>query len=161
MAQPAAEPTEVVVGSTGELLTPLGDPGDNPAGWASLGGVMLLVIGGMGVVYAVVAIVNHEWAVWANRSVLLLTTSQWGWVHLGLGGVLAFAGLGVLGGTETGRRIGVVVTALAMLVSFLALPAYPLWSLVMLTLEVLVLYCLVARASAPGRRQHPGVCRHT
>jgi len=114
------------------------------AGWAVFGGVTMIIVGAMNAIYGLVALFNDEWAVWSNRAVVYLDLTQWGWVHLIVGGVVLLAGIGVLSGNGVGRAAGAVVVAVAMLVSFVALPVYPLWSLVVLTLEALVLYALLA-----------------
>lgn len=145
--------------TVGETHIPLDDPDAETAGWVAYGGVLLLVLGAMYVVFAVVAIVHHQWSVWASRDVLLLDPYQWGWVHLGVGAVVALAGVGVLTGSVVGRRVGAVVAAAAMLVSFLALTAFPLWSIVMMAVGTLILYCLVVGGGVAGHRQHPSVCR--
>lgn len=130
------------------------------AGWVAYGGVLTLILAAMYLLFAVVAIIHHEWSVWASREVLLLSPLGWGWVHLGVAVFVAAAGLGILSGSATGRRAGALVVAGAMLVSFLAFNAFPLWSSVTLVLGAVVLYCLVARGGMAARRGHPQVCRH-
>lgn len=121
------------------------------AGWVAFGGMMMIILGAMNAIYGLIAIYNDEWAVWSNRAVVYLDLTQWGWIHLGVGVLVAVAGLGVLSGNGVGRAVGAVVVALSMLVSFLALPIYPLWSLVVLTLEALVLYALIAHGGELAR----------
>lgn len=122
------------------------------AGWVVFGGVTMIIVGAMNAIYGLVALFNDEWAVWSNRAVVYLDLTQWGWVHLIVGGIVLLAGIGVLSGNGVGRAAGAVVVALAMLVSFVALPVYPLWSLVVLTLEALVLYALLAHGDEVGHR---------
>lgn len=164
-SRPAAGTIQTVrAGSEGvgdSQLTLFHDPEADAAGWVAYGGVLTLILGGMYVLFAVVAIAYHEWPVWASREVLLLTPLQWGWVHLGVGVAVGLAGLGVLAGSTTGRRVGTGVVAAAMLVSFLAFTAFPLWSSVMMIVGALVLYCLVARGGVAGRRGHLEVGRHS
>ncbi len=114
------------------------------AGWVAFGGIMMIIIGALNAIYGAVAIFNDDWAVWSNRAIVYLDLTQWGWVHLAVGGLVMIAGFGVLSGNGVGRAAGAVVVAVSMIVSFVALPIYPLWSLVVLTLEALVLYALVA-----------------
>ena len=121
------------------------------AGWVAFGGMMMIILGAMNAIYGLIAIYNDEWAVWSNRAVVYLDLTQGGWIHLGVGVLVAVAGLGVLSGNGAGRAVGAVVVALSMLVSFLALPIYPLWSLVVLTLEALVLYALITHGGELAR----------
>lgn len=143
-----------------ERLTPVRDPDTDGTEWVAYGGVLSLILGAMYLLFAIVAITHHEWSVWASRDVLLLTPLAWGWVHLGIGIVVVAAGIGMLTGSVAGRRAGALIVAMAMLVSFLALTAFPLWSIVKMVLGALVLYCLVVRGGVAGHRPHPEVCRH-
>lgn len=122
------------------------------SGWVIFGGVVMIVIGAMNAIYGLIAVFNDEWAIWSNRTVVYLDLSQWGWVHLIVGGLVALAGIGVMSGNGVSRVAGSVIVALSMLVSFVALPIYPVWSLVVLTLEALVLYALIAHGGELARR---------
>lgn len=143
-----------------ERPTVVHDPDADADSWIAYGGILTLILAAMYLLFAVVAIIHHEWSVWASREVLLLTPLEWGWVHLGVGVVVTLAGLVVLAGSATGRRVGALVVAVAMLLSFLAFTAFPLWSSAKMVLGALVLYCLVARGGVAARRGHPQVCRH-
>lgn len=123
------------------------------SGWVVFGGVMMIIIGAMNAIYGLVALFNDEWTVWSNRTVVYLDLTQWGWVHLIVGGLVALAGIGVMSGNGVSRVAGSVVVALSMLVSFVALPIYPVWSLVALTLEALVLYALIAHGGDLARER--------
>jgi hypothetical protein len=76
-----------------------------------------------------------------------LDVTGWGWIHLALGLVVVLAGAGVMTGSSIARAIGVVIAALSMFANFLALPLYPLWSITVLTIDVLVIWALIAHGS--------------
>lgn len=121
-------------------------------GWIYFGGLMMIILGAMNALYGLVAVANDEWVVWGNRAVVYLDVTQWGWVHLVAGVIVVLAGIGVLTGSAVGRVIGAMVVALSMLVNFLAIPVYPVWSIVVLALEAFVLYALVAHGGELERR---------
>jgi hypothetical protein len=113
-------------------------------GWIFFAGFMLIIVGAMQAMYGLIALFNDEWAVWGNRAVVYLDITSWGWVHLILGVVVALVGIGVMTGNILARTLGVVIAGLSMLVNFLALPIYPIWSIVLITIDALVIYALIA-----------------
>jgi hypothetical protein len=82
--------------------------------------------------------------VWGNRAPLYLDLTPWGWVHLGIGVVLVLTGLGLLSGNILARTIAVFVAGLSIMANFLFMPAYPVWSLTIITIDVFVIFALTA-----------------
>jgi hypothetical protein len=113
-------------------------------GWIAFAGVMMIISGGLNALYGLIAAVNDEWVVWTNRASLYLDLSQWGWVHMIVGLVMVLAGIGVFSGNILARSVGVVVAALSLISNFLFIPAYPLWALIVITIDVLVIWALTA-----------------
>ena len=79
-----------------------------------------------------------------NRASLYLDISQWGWAHLILGLALVLSGFGVFSGNILARTVGVIVAAVSLIANFAFIPAYPLWALVVVTIDVLVIWALTA-----------------
>ena len=120
---------------------------DEPTGWTgwiSFAGVMLIIGGTFNLFYGVVAAVNDEWVVFGNRANVYLDVSQWGWVHIILGAIVMLAGIGVFSGNFLARMIGVIVAGVSMLVNFAFIPVYPFWALTVITIDVLVIWALMA-----------------
>ena len=113
-------------------------------GWIFFAGFMLLLVGVLQAIYGLIALFNDEWVVWGNRGAVYLDITQWGWVHLILGIVVVLTGLGVMTGNILARTIAVLIAGLSLVVNFLALPVYPIWSIVLITIDVLVIYALMA-----------------
>ncbi len=113
-------------------------------GWIIFASVMMLVGGAIGAIQGLVALLNDEWVVWGNVGNLYLDLSAWGWVHLILGIVVFLAGLGVLSGNILARTVGVIVAAISLVANFMFLPAYPIWSIVIITVNALVIWALTA-----------------
>jgi hypothetical protein len=120
-------------------------------GWITFAGIMMVILGALQAFYGVVAIVNDEWVLWGNGDAVVVDITAWGWIHLVIGVVVVLAGLGVLAGNMLARLIGVLVAGVSLIASFLALPLYPVWSLVVITLDVLVIWALVAHGSEMKR----------
>jgi hypothetical protein len=91
-----------------------------------------------------VAIVNDEWVVWTNRASLYLDISEWGWIHLIVGLVVLLSGIGVFSGNILARTVAVVAVSISLVANFFFIPAYPLWTLAVVTIDVLVIWALTA-----------------
>jgi hypothetical protein len=113
-------------------------------GWIAFAGVMMVIAGGLNAFYGLVAVVNDEWVVWTNRAALQLDISQWGWVHLIVGIALLLSGIGVFSGNVLARTVGVIAAGVSLIANFVFIPAYPLWALVVVTIDVLVIWALTA-----------------
>jgi hypothetical protein len=113
-------------------------------GWVGFAGVMMMLAGGLGAIQGFIAAVNDDWVVWGNRDDLYVDLSTWGWAHVIVGLIVFFAGAGVLTGNVLARMIGVAVAALSLIANFLILPAYPVWGLTVITMDVLIIWALTA-----------------
>jgi hypothetical protein len=129
--------------TTGETTVDYGR--DKPTGWVGwiwFAAIMMMISGALQAIHGLVAVVNDEWVVWGNQANLYLDISEWGWVHLIVGIIVFLSGLGVLSGNVLARFVGVVLASLSLVANFLYLPAYPLWAIVIIALDVLVIYAL-------------------
>lgn len=113
-------------------------------GWIYFAGVMMVIGGALNAFYGLVAVLNDDWVVWQNRSAVFLDLTGWGWVHLILGFVVFLCGFGVMTGNLFARTIGVIIASISLIVNFFALPVYPLWSIVIITIDALVIWALTA-----------------
>jgi hypothetical protein len=113
-------------------------------GWIAFAGVMMVIGGALNLLYGIIAAVNDDWAVWTNRTVVYLDVSEWGWAHIVLGAIVLLSGIGVFSGNILARTVGVIVASISLLVNFFFLPVYPLWSLIVITIDVLVIWALTA-----------------
>ena len=116
-------------------------------GWIGFAGVMMIIAGSLNAIYGLIAVVNDELVVWGNRANLYLDISQWGWIHLFLGLALMLAGFGVFSGNVLARTVGVIAAGVSLIANFMFIPAYPVWSLVVVTIDVLVIWALTAHGS--------------
>jgi hypothetical protein len=112
-------------------------------GWVGFAGVMMIIGGLLNAVYGLVAVVNDEWVVWTNRAAVYLDLTQWGWLHLVLGLAVALAGVGVFSGNVLARTVGIVIASLSLMANFFFIPAYPVWAIVVMVLDVLVIWALI------------------
>ena len=114
-------------------------------GWVAFGASMLVLLGSFHIFAGLVALLKETYFV-APSSELVVSVSYdtWGWTHL-IGGLIALAaGLGLFTGAMWARVLGVGFAMLSAIVNLAFLAAYPLWSVLMITLAVLVIYAITA-----------------
>ena len=116
-------------------------------GWIAFAGVMMIISGALNALYGLIAAVNDEWVVWTNRASLYIDISQWGWIHMILGLVMLLSGIGVFSGNILARTVGVIAASLSLIANFFFIPAYPLWAIAVVTIDVLVIWALTAHGS--------------
>ena len=119
------------------------------SGWIVFAAFVLLIIGAMDALQGIVAIFRDEYVVATAKGVALLDVTAWGWSTL-LWGVLIFiAGLGLLGAAGWARWLAIIAVGINAIgqVAFMANypQAYPLWNILIVALNVLVLFALTAR----------------
>lgn len=113
------------------------------AGWAFFAGIMMMMVGSFQVIQALTALFNQDYLlVKSNGLVLHVNIAAWGWVHLILGLVVVAAGFAVIAGKMWGRVIGIIVAGVSAIVNLAFIAAYPLWSLTIMAIDVLVIYAL-------------------
>jgi hypothetical protein len=113
-------------------------------GWVVFGAVMMIMLGIVHVIQGLVALVNDQYFL-VTRSGLVVTVdyTTWGWVHLVLGVIAGLAGIGLLAGNMAARVVGVAIAVVSALVNLAFMNAYPLWSIIVITLDVIVIFAIV------------------
>jgi hypothetical protein len=117
------------------------------AGWIAFAGILMMIIGGLDAIQGLVAIIDDNYYV-SHSGIVFESANTWGWVMLIWGCVVALAGYGLLAGASWARWFAIFVIALQFIaqLGFVTGPtAVSLWSLVVLTLQIIVLYALIAR----------------
>jgi hypothetical protein len=119
---------------------------DRESGWASglavFAGSMMMIIGCWQAISGFAALVDDDVYVVTPEYIYAFDLTVWGWVHLLLGVLIAVAGFAVLKGQTWGRVIGIAVASLNMIANFLFIPYYPVWSILIIALDVAVIWAL-------------------
>jgi hypothetical protein len=112
-------------------------------GWAIFAGIVLFLIGVFEASAGLVALFNDDvFLVSTDRLAVTFDYTAWGWIHLVLGVLVAAAGVAILRGQVWGRVLGVALAGLSAIANLLFIPAFPLWSVLVIALNVLVIYAL-------------------
>ena len=119
-----------------------------PSGWVGMvvfGGLMMIVAGTFHAMAGLVGLFNDSyWLVPSSDLVVTVDYTTWGFVHLVLGVLAIAAGAGILAGQAWARLTGVVLAVISALVNIAFLAAFPLWAMLIIALDVLVIYALIA-----------------
>ena len=113
-------------------------------GWVVFASAMMFLLGCFQAVQGLVAIFDDGfYHVTEGGLVVEVDYTAWGWTHLLLGALIIISGAGVLTGNLAARTVGVVLACLSALVNLAFVEAYPVWSVLVIALDVLVIYALV------------------
>lgn len=145
----AADPTNLGQRSSIVVTT---SPSAADSGWLMFASVVLLLGGIVNAAYGTVAILNDQWVVWSNRGAVFFDLTTWGWILFAAGAVAFIAGLGLLVGSPGARALGVFVAALSLIANFFFIPAFPLWALTVMALDVIVIWAITTNGPAMQRQ---------
>jgi hypothetical protein len=117
----------------------------------------MMVAGVFQVLMGIVAVLNDGFF-FAVRSgyTYRFGVYRWGIVHLAVGAVLLVTAMALLTGSRWARAIGIAVASLAAIENFFFIPYYPIWTLLLIALDVFVIWAL---ATAPVGERMGGTPR--
>ncbi|MFI0370137.1 hypothetical protein ACH35V_19890 [Actinomadura sp. 1N219] len=123
------------------------DAGRGPvSGWAVglavFAGCMMIMAGLFGAITGIAAIVDDDLYVIRGDYVFEWDVTAWGWIHLVLGIIVIAAGIAVFTGRAWARVVGIALAVLSAVANFMFLPYYPVWSIVIIALDVAVIWAL-------------------
>ena len=116
-------------------------------GWVFFAAFMMVFIGFFQMLQGLTAVLKDTYYVVLPQWIVSVNLSVWGWIHMVIGGVLLCAGLALFSGKDWARAIGVVFVGFSMLANLLFIAAYPLWSVVVIALDVFVAYALIVHGN--------------
>lgn len=105
-------------------------------------GIVMIVSGVFQALAGITALFQGSFYAVTPKYVYELNVTTWGWIHLVLGVVVLLAGFGVMSGNLWARIVGIILAALSAFANFMFIPHYPIWSLLIIGLDVLVIWAL-------------------
>jgi len=118
-------------------------------GFSVFAAIMLVAIGTMHFLMGLSAVLDDTFYVVNNGYAYKFDVTTWGWIHLVGGIVIAVAGFGVLTRNIFARIVGIVVATGSIIWSFQSIPYYPLWSILIIALDICVIWALAAHGGEP------------
>jgi hypothetical protein len=111
-------------------------------GFIFFAGIMLIVTGIFQAIEGLAAILQDSFFVVSPNYVFEIDVTTWGWIHLLLGILSAAAGFFLFYGQLWARIVGIAAAALSAIASFAFIPYYPVWSVLIIALDVVVIWAL-------------------
>ena len=111
-------------------------------GWTMFAGIMLILIGAFHAIAGLSGIIKDDFYAVTPNFVLKFDVTTWGWIHLIGGIIVVLAAFSLFSGAVWARTVGVILAAVSALVSFAWIPLYPIWSLVLIAIDVTVIWAL-------------------
>lgn len=113
-------------------------------GFTYFAAIMMMLSGGFEILQGLSAIIKKNLYVVNKDYIYKINVNGWGWIHLILGVIVLLAGIALLGGALWARIVGIAMAALIAIANFLWLPYYPVWAIVLIALNVVVIWALAA-----------------
>lgn len=111
--------------------------------WAKAGGIIMIAVGAFRALSGFIGLFNDEWVSQRFTGYFPVSWTGTAWWMLIIGLLLLFGGVAVLRGKNWGRWVGIVTTGLAAFCEIFWMPVYPVWSIAMFVLLLLVNYGLL------------------
>lgn len=112
------------------------------SGWVIFAATMFAIVGVFNFIQGLVFLVEDTWTVLTPDSILVFDLTTWGWILLILGVVEMVVSWGILSGQTWAQVVGIIIASLAIVLNVLSLSIYPIWGLIALVLQVLVIWAL-------------------
>ena len=119
------------------------------AGFSVFAGAVMFITGMFEMFQGLAAIIEDEFFVIGREYAYSLDVTTWGWVHLALGTVVAIAGLAVFTGALWARVMGIILAVVVAIANFFTIPYYPVWSILVISTSILVIWALASYETAP------------
>jgi hypothetical protein len=120
------------------------EPSGWAVGWITFAAAMMLMIGSFHAIAGLVGIVDDEFYVATRNYVFEFDATQWGWIHLILGVIVAVSGGYLFTGSVLARTVGVIMAMVSAVAGFAWIPWYPIWGITVVALAVAVIWALTA-----------------
>jgi hypothetical protein len=122
------------------------------SGWAVgfilFAAIMMIMVGVFQAIQGLIGIFENEFYVSTRNYLFKFDATTWGWTHLLLGLLVAFAGWGLLSGRTWARTVAIILAVLSAIANFAFIPYYPFWSLLIITLDIVVIWAVAAHGGA-------------
>jgi len=113
-------------------------------GFILFAAIMMIMVGVFQALQGIIAIFENEFYVATRNYLFQFDATTWGWIHLLLGLLVAFAGWGLLSGRTWARTVALILAVLSAIANFLFIPYYPFWALLLVTLNIFVIWAVAA-----------------
>ncbi|ROO90234.1 hypothetical protein EDD29_7955 [Actinocorallia herbida] len=113
-------------------------------GFVLFAAILMILSGVWGAIVGLAAIIKREFFVVAPNYVYEFSITGWGWIHLLLGIVLIAVAVALIAGRSWARWPVIVLASIQAIAQFAFLPYYPWWSILIIVLDIVIIWALLA-----------------
>lgn len=110
-----------------------------PSGWA-FAAIVILITGSLNIIWGIAALSNKEF--FSESELLFEALRTWGIIYLIIGTFQLVVAWLIYSGHGLGAGLGMFGAFLAILVNFVSIGAYPVWSSILIAINFLVIFQL-------------------
>ena len=118
--------------------------GGKALGWAVFAACILTMVGMLNVFWGLAAVLNDDVVTVGGEGVIVWDITAWGWLHLLVGAVMVFTAMGLFTGSSWARWPAIFFAMLNAILQIGIVTAFPIWSIIVIALDVVVIYQLTA-----------------
>jgi hypothetical protein len=120
-------------------------------GWLTFAGMMLGLAGIFNVLDGILALADSK--VFTEHATYVFSDLRpWGWIVLVLGALQLIASVAIFAGSEFARWFGIIVAGLNAIAQLSFIPAYPVWSIAIFAMDIMIIYALAVYGGSKLRR---------
>jgi hypothetical protein len=119
------------------------------AGWLLFAGIIISIAGALNLAWGIAAVSDSHLFDGHGRFIFE-GLHAWGWVTIVLGAIQLLAALSIWRGGIFGQVFGIFAASLSAVGALLSIAGYPLWSICIFAVDMLIIYGLAAYG---GRRR--------
>jgi hypothetical protein len=124
--------------------------GGRAAGWLGFAGVIMIMIGTFNAIEGLAGLLAEDFYVVSPSDLLMFDLTGWGWVHTVVGVLVALTGAALLAGASWARVLTTVLLVLNAAAQLAFVAVYPVWSLIVITLCVVVIWAVIVHGDEAG-----------
>jgi hypothetical protein len=121
-------------------------------GWIWFAAMMLVLNGFFNLLDGLVALFNNDVYAVKGKGLVTFNFTTWGWILLVLGILQVAVGIALIQGRVWARIVAMILVMLNAFAQIAFITAFPLWSIVVIALDVVVLWALLVH----GEEMEPG-----
>jgi hypothetical protein len=119
----------------------------NWTGWVFFAGFMMILSGLFEAIAGLTALLRPSYYVVTSSHLLVFNYTAWGWIDLLIGLFILLTGFSLLHGSTWARVVAVILATFSAISALTSIAAYPIWSVIVITIDVLVIYALTVHGA--------------
>jgi hypothetical protein len=116
------------------------------SGWAVFVAVYLLIAGVLNIIWGIAALQNRSYFI--DGGLLWSELNTWGWVAIIAGAIQALGAALVAARRAGGAIIAGFLAFFGIMLNFLSIGAYPVWSTILLVVDALIIWAVTVHSDA-------------